>query len=308
MLSKGWLSDKTISFQLLVLALTVFCILSVSLFLAQLILYFIGYDVLSNPEAILDYTKPENIPAIEFMQVIYSITAFCIPPFVFAYFLGKNPLDYLGFGKKSTLITTIITILFVALLLPAINTMGALNELIDFPNFLGIEEWMQESERSATELTEVMLTMPNIGSLLFVLVMIALLPAIGEELLFRGVLQNIFINQAKNIHLGIWLSAFIFSAIHLQFYGFIPRLVLGAFFGYLLVWSGNIWYPIIGHFINNAAAVILAYLVQRGIISKEIENIGSGENMLLYGTISMAFGAILFYLFYRREKRLQATG
>lgn len=184
--------------------------------------------------------------------------------------------------------------------------MGALNESLNFPDLFGIEQWMKESEKSATELTEVMLAMPNIGSLLFVLIMIALLPAIGEELLFRGVLQRVIADHTKSIHMGIWISAIMFSAIHLQFYTFLPRVVLGALFGYMFVWSGNIWYPILGHFVNNAAAVIFAYLGQHNMISKEVEDIGSGDNMILYGSLSLVIGILFFYLFYRREAQLKA--
>lgn len=301
-MTKGWLTDKTISIQLLTLTLIVFCLLTVSLFLAQLILQLIGYDILSNPASVLDYKNPDNIPALEFMQVVYSISAFCLPPFVFTYLIAEQPLNYLGLKSPTKSFNLLITVLLVIALLPAINTMGALNELVNFPDFLGLEGWLKASEKSAAELTEVLLAMPNIGSLLFVLFMVALLPAIGEELLFRGVLQPLIINKTRNIHIGIWVAAFVFSAIHLQFYTFLPRFILGALFGYMFVWSGNMWYPILGHFINNGSAVLLSYLVQQNMVSKEFEDIGSGDSMYLWGISSLVVGGILVYLFYKKEQ------
>lgn len=302
MLTKGSIYGKTTSIQVLVLLLVVFCFLSVSLFISQVILQLVGYDILANPEAVLDHRNPENMPAILFMQVVYTISAFCIPPFVFAFLISNKPLEYLGFNKKSGLVSALLTALLVFSLLPAVNIMGELNESIDIPNWLGIEQWMKDSEQTAADFTEAILAMPNVGSLLFNLFMLALLPAIGEELLFRGTLQRLIADKTRNVHIAIWVSAILFSAIHMQFYGFIPRMVLGALFGYLLVWSGNIWYPIIGHFINNGSAVILAFLVQRGIAPKDIEDIGTTDNMFLYGAASFIAGGLLLFAFYRKQK------
>ena len=107
---------------------------------------------------------------------------------------------------------------------------------------------------------ELIITGKTFGAMLFNLFMIAVLPAIGEEFIFRGVFQKILYNLIKNNHLAVWMTAFIFSAIHLQFYGFIPRLILGLAFGYLFLWSRTIWLPVIAHFVNNAVPTIGAWL------------------------------------------------
>jgi membrane protease YdiL (CAAX protease family) len=89
---------------------------------------------------------------------------------------------------------------------------------------------------------------------------VAVMPSIGEELIFRGVIQKVFSNIFRSGHLAIWMTAFVFSAIHFQFYGFIPRFILGLIFGYLFFWSGKLWLPIITHFVNNAVPTIGAYI------------------------------------------------
>jgi membrane protease YdiL (CAAX protease family) len=125
------------------------------------------------------------------------------------------------------------------------------------PDFLApVETWMKEKEESATRLTELFLSENNLLSLLANLLVIAATAAIGEEMFFRGALQRIIGKWSKNPHLIIWSVAILFSAFHLQFYGFLPRMLLGAFFGYLVYWSKNIWLPIFAHFMNNALAVI----------------------------------------------------
>jgi len=118
---------------------------------------------------------------------------------------------------------------------------------------------MEASEQKAMQLTEAFLAMNSMGDLLINLFLIAIIPAIGEELLFRGVLQQLFAKWTGKIHLSIFISAFLFSAVHLQFFGFIPRFVLGIILGYMFYWSKNLWLPILAHFTNNALAIIFTY-------------------------------------------------
>jgi membrane protease YdiL (CAAX protease family) len=101
---------------------------------------------------------------------------------------------------------------------------------------------------------------------------IAVLPGIGEELLFRGFLQNLLKRIFKNDHVAIWVAAVLFSAIHFQFYGFIPRMLLGALFGYIYVWSGNLLYPIIAHFVNNCVSLVALYVYQKGLTDIDVES------------------------------------
>jgi uncharacterized protein len=135
-----------------------------------------------------------------------------------------------------------------------------------FPDFLKqFEIWAREKETLSAKLTETMTNFTSVGDVMVGLLVIALLPAIGEELVFRGLIQNEFFRGTGKIHLSIWASAFVFSAIHLQFFGFIPRLLLGALFGYLYYWSANLLIPMFAHFFNNAFSVIMIYLYAQKI-------------------------------------------
>ncbi len=120
---------------------------------------------------------------------------------------------------------------------------------------------MIEKEESATELIDILITSENFLAMIFNLFMIAVIPAIGEELIFRGVLQKILSDLFKSGHLAVWSTALLFSAIHFQFFGFIPRFILGLVFGYLFLWGGTLWLPVISHFINNSIPVIGAYIL-----------------------------------------------
>lgn len=151
--------------------------------------------------------------------------------------------------------------------LPLINLLVSWNEQIRLPESLsGLEQLMQQMEAQADQLLQNFLTYQN-GAwwvLLLNLLVLAVLPAIGEELTFRGVLQQLLVSRKSKVesreHVAVWVTAFIFSFIHFQFYGFIPRLLLGALLGYALLWSGNIRYSMIMHATNNALSVLLFYL------------------------------------------------
>jgi uncharacterized protein len=123
-----------------------------------------------------------------------------------------------------------------------------------------LEGWMKEKEDSADRIVDILMTQNTLKTLIFNLLMIGILPAIGEEMIFRGVFQKIFYKLFKSGHLAVWVIAFLFSAVHLQFFGFLPRFILGLVFGYLFLWSGTLWLPVISHFLNNTVSVIAIYL------------------------------------------------
>lgn len=153
-----------------------------------------------------------------------------------------------------------VTILALCLI-PLTGFTGELNSAMKLPEWLsGVEDWMRGKENMAGKLFEVLMTPDNIGSLAINLLMIALLPAIGEELIFRGIFQRILTKMFSSGHVAVMITAFFFSALHFQFYGFIPRFILGLVYGYLFLWSGTLWLPVIAHFINNALSVIITNL------------------------------------------------
>lgn len=213
--------------------------------------------------------------ALLLFQALQAIGLFIVPPFVVAYLWSDQPLEWLHIvdsrksivdsRKTGRLVLLSIGIMLTAL--PLINLLVSWNEQIRLPESLsGLEQLMQQLEAQANALLQQFLTYGN-GAwwvLLLNLLVLAVLPAIGEELTFRGVLQRLLVSRESKVgsreHVAVWVTAFIFSFIHFQFYGFIPRLLLGALLGYVLLWSGNIRYSMIMHGTNNALSVLLFYL------------------------------------------------
>ena len=255
--------------------------------------------------AITDLTIPENVVIMKYFQTVQSVGVFIIPPVLIALILSGTPYRYLHLDRITGLKSILLVILTIYFANPLINYLAELNSLLSLPDWMsGIEYWMKSSEKSATEITEAFLATETFGGLLFNLFMIALIPAVGEELLFRGVIQRLFKEITGNTHAAIWISAALFSALHLQFYGFLPRMVLGAIFGYFLVWSGSLWVPIIAHFINNASAVVFYYLHQKGIIEYSFDEMGTtAEGNSYIALISLVFVITLMRSFYIRESR-----
>ncbi|HZH72190.1 MAG TPA: CPBP family intramembrane glutamic endopeptidase [Mariniphaga sp.] len=235
-----------------------------------------GFDSFLAFQSGLNIQDVESLKLLKFLQVVQSIGLFILPPFIIAWLFHERINQYLLLNKNFTSASAVYIILLILFTLPLINFLGEWNSQMQFPEWAsGLERWMKNAEERAEEITEAFLKTENIGGLMFNLFMIAVLPALGEELLFRGVIQRIFTQWTRNYHWGIWISSILFSALHMQFYGFVPRLLLGVLFGYLLVWSGTIWLPILAHFLNNAFAVVAMYLVDNKIINPEIEEIGS---------------------------------
>ena len=188
------------------------------------------------------------------------------------------------------------------LITPLINFLGEINSHLHLPSFLkSVEDWMRDSEDKAAVITKKFLEMNSAMDLFINLIMIGLIPAIGEELVFRGVVQKIFSQWSKNVHIGIWSAAFLFSAMHMQFYGFLPRMMLGGLLGYLYVWSGSLWLPIIGHFVNNAGAVLMSYFFQRGDLKLDPDKIGAEND---FGSLiaSLVLGSVIIFFIYKNER------
>lgn len=262
-------------------------------------------NLLKDMKLMSDINNPGIIGFLKFLQTFQSIGLFILPPLLAGFFFEKNPVRYLGMKTLPGSQVFILTFIFLFVSLPLINWMISVNEMMKLPEFLGgVEQWMKDAEEQAAGLTEAFLKADSFTVFLINLFMIAVIPAIGEELLFRGVLQRILGEWFRNIHLAIFVSAFIFGAIHMQFYGFIPRMMLGVLFGYLFYWSGSIWLPVFGHFVNNASAVVASYLAQTGIISTKYEELGATDNIFLI-LISTLFSGVILYLIYLRSVKDQ---
>jgi len=176
------------------------------------------------------------------------------------------------------------------------------NMNIEFPEFLReFEDWARNMEDQMLELTKLLSTYNSFGEMLLALVIIAVLPALGEELVFRGLLQTKLHAITKNAHAAIWIAAVIFGAFHMQFYGVVPRILLGALFGYLYFYSGNLWYAILAHFINNGLAVLVAYIGPR--VDEDWDATEMDSEVPIYlSIIGLIACGYLFSLFYKTMK------
>ena len=262
-----------------------------------------GLSMTEMQKVMSDLDAPNALNIMRVIQTLSSIGAFILPPFLIAYLFSQQPLHYLGLSKLPRKNSMLLVVTAMILITPLINFLGEINSHLHLPSFLkSVEDWMRDSEDKAAVITKKFLEMNSAMDLFINLIMIGLIPAIGEELVFRGVVQKIFSQWSKNVHIGIWSAAFLFSAMHMQFYGFLPRMMLGGLLGYLYVWSGSLWLPIIGHFVNNAGAVLMSYFFQRGDLKLDPDKIGA-ENDLLTVAMSLVIGGGLFYFIYlQREK------
>lgn len=248
--------------------------------------------VVFNAASLTDLQNQDTVNSLKFLQAFSAMGIFIFPSFMFCYLTGVS-LHFKTVSRQQVLLSATIMLLS----WPLINVLSVWNEGIHLPAFLSdLETWMRSAEAQAMRITEAFLAVDSLGGLLANLLIIALIPALGEELIFRGLIQNGLFKWFRKIHLSIWVTAFLFSAIHLQFLGFFPRFLIGAMFGYLMLWSGSIWLPIVAHFVNNAAAVLLSYFVLDGRIDHSIETIGANEGQGSMLLISICAVALLLYV------------
>ena len=246
-----------------------------------------------------------NVNLLRIMQTLQSLFVFIIPPFILSRLYKENSADFLHL-KKPGFKPALIGTLSIVLMMPLINVLVQWNAGMHLPGSLqGVESWMRASEDAAEAVTKVLLQGTTGYDLVINLIIVGLLAGVGEEFLFRGVLQSLFTKElgkgsGKNpdwvMHTAIWVVAFLFSAIHLQFYGFIPRLLLGVWFGYLLWWTGSIWVPVLAHFANNALSTIVVFLQNKGLMSQDPDRLGLDDTWWLCLVSVFLLAGCVFYL------------
>jgi len=258
-----------------------------SFFASELLNNLYGFDLMDDTGLLQKYDQPYVVAANKLLLLIQHLGLFILPALLFnQIFSFKKKPGFLFWGEPIKPLTFILVIGLMLFSSPLINFLVALNEKMQLPAFLGgVEKDIKTLEEGAGELTYFLVKASNIGELLVNLLIMAVIPAIGEEFLFRGTIQKIVARWSGNVHLAIWTSAILFSALHFQFYGFIPRMALGALFGYILIWTGNIWYAVIAHFLNNAVSVLIYYFIQNGQLAKQTETFGSSASQAAFFVI-----------------------
>jgi uncharacterized protein len=254
-------------------------------------------DILQNPES-----DSGSRNALFVLQGFSSFGGFILGPWAYLHFYEKVSWKALSPNKEVGLLPIVVTALLIPVFMFFNSGVIEWNANLIFPEFLSeFESWAQAKEEELKKLTMFLVDFQAGANFWVALLVIAVLPAIGEELLFRGGMQNLLFKISKNIHISIWIAAFVFSAIHVQFYGFIPRVLLGAVFGYLYVWSGNLLYPIIGHFVNNGLTLVMFYLNQMKTIDFDIEDTSSID--IGYQAAGLVFTILLLVVFKKYFQR-----
>ena len=236
-----------------------------------------------------------------------AVGAFIAAPLLFLKRFGTKPVSAL-FNKESARLIPVVLTVFVTLAFMVVNSiLIEWNSNITLPaGWERIERILQEQEEQLGRLTEYLTRFNSFQDFLIAFFIIAIIPAVGEELLFRGLIQTNLSRALRNPHLAIWLTAFIFGAIHFQFYGLFPRLFLGAIFGYLYYWSGSLLLPMIAHFVNNGFSLIMYYLSQQGVIEYDIAETSAlpYSSILVFLLLGLAaFGYFRHY--FRTHERIQ---
>ena len=223
------------------------------------------------------------------MLTVQDILAFIIPAMAAMAVFYRRPLHAMCLDRAPSLTSILVVVAFFVISLPAMNWLVHANEAMSLPSWMsGIEQWMRITEDAAAEATEHILDNHSVIDLIACVFVVGFMAGLGEEMLFRGAMLRTMQDSRLGTHAVVWIVAIIFSAIHMQFYGFIPRVVLGLWLGYLLVWTRSLWVPIIAHTLNNSTVVVFSYLANKGIVPE-----GYGDSLGLPADGSLPWLAML---------------
>ena len=272
---------------------TLFFLLSMELLFALTGIDFVHLQTILN-----DNTNRLFPIVLKSFLIIQSVSIFVLPPVIIAKVYKKRVFDFFTLNKTPDLFFIIASVVLVIVSSPFVAYLTEINEkLLDA--ILGAANTLKSQDEATQALVENLIYNTSFLSFFQNVLIIAFLPAFCEELFFRAFLQKRILNKYTNIHASILMSAFIFSFIHFQFYGFIPRFVLGIVFGYIFYWSGSLWTTILLHFTNNFMAVLSGFLISYKMLDKDIDKIGSGDTFY-FGIISLVFMLAIIWAMYSK--------
>lgn len=282
-------SDKTKLFYLVVLSLA-------------------GSFILGFAAVIPELIAPGFSSHINYLRIsilLQDIFVLSLPAYLVFRWSYAKPVQQLGFVKHKLIGNWLFyTLLLFLVSSPAISVLAQWNEQLVFPESLKkIEVWFRQMEDAALQVTDRFLNGTTYFELLLNVIVVAAFAALAEEIFFRGALQQLLKGWFKNGHFAVWIAAFVFSAIHLQFYGFIPRLLMGAVLGYLFLFTGNIWVPVFYHFVNNASVVISKFYWSDTKLFEQMQDLDLNWKSYLVMVLSLIFTIYLL----KRLKQLSKT-
>lgn len=256
---------------------------------------------------LLIHFKGATTAMLRISAVLQDVIIFIVPAILTAVLITRLPARFLSIEHAPRKFDWILACLVLLVSIPLINAIVAWNESIVMPDCLsGVERWMRQAEEAAKVSIGNLIGGTGIGSLIVSILIVGVLAGLSEEIFFRGGMQRLFSTGGLNAHAAIWLVAFIFSATHLQFYGFFGRLLLGAYFGYLLYWFGNLWIPVIVHILNNTLYLIGNFYFGEGKdFAFDIGNFGSEDLVAAIVSLFLVVAGLRI-LYLRRAKKAES--
>jgi membrane protease YdiL (CAAX protease family) len=291
---QSYLKTRPVFIQLLLfmgMAFGVF--LTLYLILGSLLAEITDISLLQMATADWSQPNPQLLTMMRGMLLIQFLGLFVIPSLLFAYFSDPKPAEYIGLKNKGAASYWILGIAALLLAIPLVQYTGELNRQVNFGP--GMQPWLQNMEEQAAQQIKFLLGNNSLADLLLNLVFIALFAGVGEELFFRGVLQRMFIKAFKSPWAGIVFTAIVFSAFHMQFFGFVPRFLLGIVLGALYWYSGSLWPAMAAHFVYDAFFIILAYFYPQIIESDELPFLNQTV-LIVTALVSAAIVALLVWM------------
>jgi hypothetical protein len=244
-----------------------------AMFVCAFILCFVVGSVLTAGIALVG---KGSATALRIATVLQDVVVFISPAIVTAVMITRRPATFLMIDVKPTLGMSILVIGTMLVSIPAMNAIVAWNQNLHLPQSLaGIEAWARATEDAAQASLNTLIGGMGIATCVLNVLIIGVLAGFSEELFFRGTLQHLLVTRPMNVHAAIWISAIVFSAVHFQFFGFVPRMLLGAGFGYVALWSGCLWLPVIAHVLNNSLVVVVTYMQNNGTMALDVNMIGA---------------------------------
>jgi uncharacterized protein len=260
-----------------------------SILIAALGSNLLGISFFQVPDAL---NRPQNANISRLLNTLATLIAFLIPAFVFAKIISKQPFSWLGFNKKinAKQLLMVVLITFAGMVLS--GSLGMLNQQI--PLSEGLLKQAQQLENTYKNAMMNMAHMTNFTDYLLSMLVMALAPAIFEEVLFRGAFQQVFVGWTKNAWAGIIITSILFSAIHFSFFGFLPRIALGLILGLIFFYTNNLWLSILLHFLNNGFVVTQLYILTAQ--GKSIDKVMDETMPIWWGIIALVILVVLFRL------------
>ena len=286
-----------LQFLMLLLLVGLFMVFG-SLLVAALGSNMLGVSLLQVPDAL---NRPQNANISRLLNTLATLVAFLIPAILFAKVLSKQPFSWLGFNKrmngKQVLIVVLIT--FAGMILS--GSLGMLNQKIPLS-----ENLLKQAQQLENAYKNAMMNMAHMTSLtdyLLAMLVMALAPAVFEEVLFRGAFQKVFVGWTKNAWAGIIITSILFSAIHFSFFGFLPRIALGLILGLIFYYTNNLWLSILLHFLNNCFVVTQLYILSAQ--GKAIDKVMDETMPIWWGSIALILLVVLFRLLLAESNQLK---